>query len=49
MSPRAADQLLEGKVKLGGAASSSAGPVGTIIEPYYEEARPPFRTNLGIR
>jgi lipid-binding SYLF domain-containing protein len=28
MSPRAADQLLEGKVKLGGAASSAAGPVG---------------------
>ena len=29
MSPRATDQLLEGKVKLGGAASSSAGPVGS--------------------
>jgi SH3 domain-containing YSC84-like protein 1 len=27
MSPRAADQLLGGKVKLGGAASSAAGPV----------------------
>ena len=29
MSPSAADQLLEGKVKLGGAASSAAGPVGS--------------------
>jgi SH3 domain-containing YSC84-like protein 1 len=29
MSPRAVDQLLEGKVKLGEAASSAAGPVGS--------------------
>jgi lipid-binding SYLF domain-containing protein len=29
MSPRAADQLLEGKVKLGGAASSAAGPISS--------------------
>jgi lipid-binding SYLF domain-containing protein len=29
MSPRAADQLLEGKVKLGGAESSAPGPVGS--------------------